>query len=64
MLNQKQVIIDPLGLLQMRTEGDQVEILDADPKDNFIKSATPWADLEKKLNDDPEWDHLDKMLGD
>ena len=46
----KQIIIDPLGLLQMRTGEDEVEILDADPiKDQFIKSATPWADLEKKL---------------
>lgn len=61
----KQIIIDPLGLLGMKTGDDQVEILDADPvKDQFIKSATPWADLEKKLNDDPVWDHLDNMLGD
>lgn len=61
----KQIIIDPLGLLGMKTGNeDQVEILDADPKDAFIKSATPWADLDDKLKDGPAWDHLDKMLGD
>ena len=60
----KQIIIDPLGLLEMRTGEDEVEILDADPKDDYIKSATPWADLDDKLKEGPVWDHLDKMLGD